>query len=296
VGGGGAWPYVRMRTTEQNLPRIQNGNVLGAQALIKYTGKPINAVLRAEADGATLDAVMLASDLGRCLWVAGCFEPNELALLARLVRSGDTVVDVGANVGLYTLAAARLVGGEGRVIAIEPSSRERAALEHNVRLNNLAGVTIDGRALGSRAGTVVLRLAEARHGGQNTLGEPVYEGVHLSGSEEVAMTTLDDLVEETGLGAISVVKIDVEGAEHEVLLGGRRCLDRFRPVILMELQEPSLAAMGSSARDMADLLGGHDYRLLRYDGTEAGLVPLEVEPGIEAQDVVALPVERPVPR
>jgi len=64
VGGGGAWPYVRMRTTEQNLPRIQNGNVLGAQALIKYTGKPINAVLRAEADGATLDAVMLASDLG----------------------------------------------------------------------------------------------------------------------------------------------------------------------------------------------------------------------------------------
>jgi len=64
VGGGGAWPYVRLRMTEQNVPTVPNGNVLAAQALSKYTGKAINGVLRSEADGATIEAILLAGDLG----------------------------------------------------------------------------------------------------------------------------------------------------------------------------------------------------------------------------------------
>src|ERR1019366_4405787 len=64
VGGGGAWQYVRLRTAEQNLPTIQNGNVLAAEALSKYTGKKINAILRSEADGDTTEAILLAGDLG----------------------------------------------------------------------------------------------------------------------------------------------------------------------------------------------------------------------------------------
>ena len=66
---------------------------------------------------------VLASDIGRCVWVAGCFEPNEMYLLSQLLSSGGTFVDVGANVGLYSVAAASMVGLNGRVLAFEPSPR-----------------------------------------------------------------------------------------------------------------------------------------------------------------------------
>lgn len=240
--------------------------------------------------------VLLASDLGRCTWVAGCFEPNELTVLARVVRTGDTVVDVGANIGLYTLAAARLVGTEGTVLAIEPSAREHSALLQNLALNSLGRVRVDDRAVGSEAGRRVLHLADAQHAGQNTLGSVVYGGVSVVGSEEVAVASLDQIIAEAGLTAVSVLKIDVEGAEHEVLRGALRCLDELRPVILMELQEPSLAALGSSVAEVLGLLEAHGYRVLAYGSADSPmLVPLSAANRAEAQDVVAVPVERSLP-
>ena len=76
--------------------------------------------VRANWHGGTSVDVTLPSDFGRCLWVAGCFEPNETAFLASVLRPGMTVVDVGANIGLYSLLAAHFVMPGGTVVAVEP--------------------------------------------------------------------------------------------------------------------------------------------------------------------------------
>lgn len=135
VGGGGAWPYVRLRTTEQNLPRVQDGNVLAAQALSKFTGKPINAVLRSEADGATIEAVLLAADLGVPV-VDGCMVgrarpeiqqqlPTVLGIpaspAAYVSRWGDTIILAHAvdDYRVEDIARALAVGSAGSVSGVD---------------------------------------------------------------------------------------------------------------------------------------------------------------------------------
>ncbi|HEV8065830.1 MAG TPA: FkbM family methyltransferase, partial [Acidimicrobiales bacterium] len=177
--------------------------------------------------------LQLTSDFGRCVWVAGAFEPNEFALLGDLLGGEDVFVDVGANAGLYSLAAARIVGARGRVLAFEPSRRERELLEANVARNGLANVVVDARAVGASDGDlVVLHVADAEHGGHNTLGSLVYDAVEVVDEQEVTLTTLDTALSEQDRGRVSVVKIDVEGAELGVLAGAEKLLSVRRPVIL----------------------------------------------------------------
>ena len=87
--------------------------------------------------GGTRVEVTLGNDNSLCLYVAGSFEPNEFAFLDGVLRPGMTFIDVGANEGCFSLHAARRVGRGGRVVAVEPSSRERRQLERNVARNRL---------------------------------------------------------------------------------------------------------------------------------------------------------------
>jgi FkbM family methyltransferase len=238
--------------------------------------------------------LVLSSDIGRCVWVAGCFEPNEIYLLSKVLRPGGTFVDIGANVGLYSLAAGRIVGKGGKVIAFEPSPRERALLEGNVARGDLTQVVVDKRAVGARKQEhAVLHLADDQHGGQNTLGAVVYENVRLVANADVSITTLDHAVAERGLDKIDVVKIDVEGAEFAVLSGASATLEACRPVLMLELQDDSLAAQGSGASAVLELLSGEGYEIYRYaePGSPLLLRRLQIGETDTSQDVVAVPVE-----
>jgi FkbM family methyltransferase len=243
----------------------------------------------------TTAELVLSSDIGRCVWVAGCFEPNELYLLSRLLGPGDTFVDVGANIGLYSLAAARIVGTGGRVLAFEPSPRERQFLQRNVARNSLRQVSIDSRALGAvEDAEVVLHLADDQHAGQNTLGAVVYENVCVIADATVRMTTLDRAVVEGDVASVQLVKIDVEGAEFSVLTGAAGIMAKLRPVLMMELQEDSLMAQGSGAQDVVDLLSGLDYELYCYANRYGPhlLRSFRADDECVAQDIVAIPVEK----
>jgi FkbM family methyltransferase len=239
--------------------------------------------------------LVLSSDIGRCVWVGGCFEPNEMYLLSRLLQRGQTFVDVGANIGLYSLAAAQLVGGGGRILAFEPSLRECALLQRNVDRNSLSQVSVDTRALGDADNSeAILHLADEQHGGQNTFGAVVYKNVRVVGDAIVQMTTLDQAIVESRVDRVDVVKIDVEGAEFSVLLGASELLSKLRPVLMLELQDESLVAQGSGADAVVGLLSGFDYRMYRYaNRDEANLLRI-LDPGetCVAQDVVAIPLEK----
>lgn len=148
----------------------------------------------------------------------GSHEPSEQAFLAALVRPGDVAVDVGANIGIYTVALAAM---GARVAAFEPGTQARSVLAHNLALNaSTDHVEVFPFALGDRDGSAL--LATALDGANH-----LEEGGGVAGSTEpVEIRTLDTVVEAhgswfDGLGPL-VVKIDAEGHDEEVLRGGRR--------------------------------------------------------------------------
>lgn len=166
----------------------------------------------------------------------------------RLVRPGDVVWDVGANIGTYTRVIRQWFKA-GPVIAIEPMAENFALLEENIRLGKLDGVRAFRLALSDRSGEESLQIDDVTSGTavlDSVSGGAASEGRQAAGlpprSERVRIARLDDLVEKEGLPAPQVIKIDTEGAEVQVLAGSERTL-RANPVRLaIALHGPDKAA------------------------------------------------------
>jgi hypothetical protein len=110
--------------------------------------------------------------------------------------------------------------------------------------------------------------------------------------EDVEALTLDEFVERHAIGRIAVIKLDVEGAEGAVLLGGRRVLQEQRPALIVEVFAKALAANGWAVDDLQHLLRQARYRSFLIDDTTAALTPIEELSDIGERNVVALPEER----
>jgi FkbM family methyltransferase len=233
----------------------------------------------------------LGADLSRQAYIAGCFEPNEFALLDRLLEPGMTFVDAGANEGLYAVFAAKRVGRSGVVWAFEPSTRELERLQHNLDLNNLTA-RVFPIALADAPGQADLVIGESEHTGHNTLGAFAY-AIALASKERVELRRLDDFIAETPPQRIDVIKVDVEGAEFRLFTGAKTTLQRYRPVLLFELSEESLRQQGSGREAVLGLLISQGYRVFTFD-RNTGL-PVLAAPGVFSDNMVAFPEERPVP-
>ena len=198
--------------------------------------------------------------------------------MIRELRPGGTAIDVGANVGFFSLLAARLVGPEGRVVAAEPSGAPLAYLRRNMA--GVPGVEIVEKALAAEAGTVTFHEAEGA-----AMVSSSTSAAHIAGRSRhvrrytVPATTLDALVAERGL-VPDLVKLDVEGGELAVLTGGSEVLSRHRPAVAMEVDFPDYE---SGYRQSVDLMLGHGYGVFfaEADGRATPLDPaLVLEHGL----------------
>jgi len=172
------------------------------------------------------------------------YEPPALApVLETFLGQGSTFVDVGANVGVYTAWASRLVGETGRVIAFEPLPATRANLDRVVAGNALGNVRIVPKALGPARGAI--RLWAIPHAsGLTSAVVPADPTAAIA--LDVPMGTLDDELASAGALAVTLVKIDVEGYEMAVLEGAARTLSSSTaPAILFETQAEHLARAGT---------------------------------------------------
>lgn len=227
------------------------------------------------------------NEICRSVFVTGCYEPNEFCLLSRILKPGMLFVDVGANIGLYTLFAARHVTEQGRVIAIEPSNREMAILRNNVVGNALRNVTLFPVALSDHAAEVDLLVAPTRHAGHNTLGAFGYN-TPLDHRERISTVRLDDLVETQHLKHVDIIKMDIEGAELAALHGGSETLRKHQPVLLLELSDRALNHQKATSADVLDLLAAHGYRVYGFDGKSGLPVLLEPASYRDSENVVAV--------
>jgi FkbM family methyltransferase len=233
------------------------------------------------------------SDLAIGLNIArGRYEASELAFVQRHVGRGQTALDIGANIGLFSVTMADAVGPQGRVYAFEPLQQNLALLERSIRENRMEERIILRRVLvGDEAGErrlVSLSLGEgALNSGGAYLhgGEPVRPGHTLYA---VPMVTLDA---EDFQSRVSFIKIDVEGAEPLVFRGGKRLLTRDRPVVLCEINPRGLETVGGcTASEFIAQLAALGYGCFRLEnGNLAGLIDHWIDDSVGS--VVFLPLE-----
>lgn len=231
----------------------------------------------------------MGSEISHSLFVLGAFDPNEFAFLETFLQPGMVFVDGGAHEGVYSLFAALRTAPGGRVIAFEPSDRERSAWKANMELNHCQAMLIDA-ALGQADGEATLIVAQGQRSGHNTLGSFVWEGVREARRERVTLRSLDRVADELGLTRLDLLKLDIEGAETAALRGAARVLREFRPVLLLEVSPRSLAAQGSSREELLALLDESGYELFSFDYWTGELISGHSNPG--GENLVARP--RPI--
>jgi FkbM family methyltransferase len=181
------------------------------------------------------------------LSVNGNYEAFEQSLFVGCVRSGDTVLDIGAHIGLYTLQAARAAGPQGRVFAFEPSVENFALLVRNIEGNGYENVHAERVAVSDREGHAELSLSAANTGDHSL----VTVGTAGRRTERVQTVAVDGISE---LSTIDVVKLDVQGAEPSVIAGARLTLDANEDVLMfMELSPGHLQDWGGTQQFVMDL-------------------------------------------
>jgi len=192
------------------------------------------------------------------LYYFGTQDRKSEELFSRLLRAGDTVLDVGANIGIYTLLAASKVGVHGRVMSLEPIPETFRELRENVRLNCCKDVSLYQVAAWQCNGTVQMGcpMDPRRHA-------DLY-GVGIEGIEQSTLTVkavrIDDLVRSAGISRVDFIKMDIEGAELPALRGASEVLWRDRPKLMLEVHHGMTSRFRYEPQDIARFLEPLGYQ------------------------------------
>lgn len=221
------------------------------------------------------------------------WDVRELRFLRRYLRPGMTFVDIGAHLGLYAILAARLVKPGGRVLAFEPSPAIFRRLRWHLRWNAGTDVSTFACAVGASETTLPLYVPT---GGVDTVSSLRSPGVGHGGSRpvEVRVRPFDAVATEQQLASLDLVKLDVEGAEAEVLAGAGQVIQRHQPLWLFEALDAAAGAWGSSGRALVDQFAGLGCALFAFtqDGWLIPHVPRAVYPLDSNCNLLAVPAGR----
>ncbi len=208
-------------------------------------------------------ALDLDEGIDFAIYLTGKFEHRTVNAIAKFINPGDTVIDIGANIGAHTLPLARLVGSNGRVIALEPTCFAHDKLCANVALNSELSpqITIDQVMLVGTSETVLEPALYSSWPLAPDQQEHSKHGGKAMSTAGALTVTLDDYIDSKKIESVNLVKLDVDGFEVEVLRGGATFFQRQHPVIIMELAPYTLEERGESVEELLSLLDGAGYRL-----------------------------------
>ena len=214
-GAGFGWkmwlPFIRNAVRHAAQTSWPGGYVRVAEDLVMYVPKEVDA------------------SAGYLLLKPYAHEP----LVGLLCRPGETVLDIGANLGRWTASAALAVGPAGRVIALEPVSRLANAISKTCLLNRFHWVKVINAAVSDKPGEAIFSIEQENSGGSR-LGAMQSDPSRTFQQTTVRTVTVDQCVEDQRLETLALIKIDVEGFETQVIAGARATLGRFSPTLVME--------------------------------------------------------------
>jgi FkbM family methyltransferase len=201
------------------------------------------------------------------LFTRGEWEPGTCCFLRSELKPGDTVIEVGANIGAHTLLIAKLCS-QGKVYAFEPTDYASTKLRRNLELNPaLSNVTIVQKLVSDTNHA----LPKSQITGSFALAGPSTQFEDVN----VPCVSIDEFVCEAGIHNLGLLKIDVDGYDFLVLKGASQVLRDLQPVVLVEMvdDENHLAACGSSARAIREFMSDHGYTFIKMIGENAHFAP-----------------------
>ena len=214
--------------------------------------------------------------VSRTILETGEWEPTSWRAMRAHLQGGATFVDVGAQIGYYSLKAAPVVGPRGHVIAVEPNPETVAKLENNIRASGAKVIAIAPVACSDAEAALDLLAAPAANTGETSLSKvnASQAGAPVA-TYKVRARPLDDIVRESGVSRVDVIKIDVEGAEYLVLKGSQQTMAQYHPIVLVEMIDHQLQQMGSSAAQVREFFRAQGYteRHTVGDNVEFGFGP-----------------------
>jgi FkbM family methyltransferase len=227
-----------LRILSRHLPAGVVAELNSAQFRYPWLGRVLRVIAGVVASGETIIARGPAAGLridatGRNAGYAlGTSDPHEQEWLSRNLSAGDVLFDVGANIGFFTLLGGRLVGAGGAVVAFEPLPQNLVQLRKNVALNEFRQIMVVGAAVSDELGRASLVVPPGRRDAAHLMRPR--EGGELP-TIDVQVVTIDHWLGESGTRPPTVLKVDVEGAEINVLRGAQGTIEAWHPKILVEV-------------------------------------------------------------
>lgn len=220
--------------------------------------------LEAEAQGIKF-WVDPASNFGKRVLGEGNYEAELTSVFRDLLEPGQTFVDVGGNEGWFSMLAAKLVGSTGRVLTCEPQERLWPVVLRNIALNGFTNVSLLPYAVSEEPGEAMINLYPSLNTGSSNISGTRRR---WETQQRMRMLPLTDVVDTLHGCNVDLIKVDVEGFEHKVLLGAGNHLGTTIKRLVVELHPAQLEALGSSVDDVVRLLRERGYTMQTVAGIE----------------------------
>ncbi len=221
------------------------------------------------------------------LYLFGTYELPTTNFVRRVLKSGNIVVDIGANIGYMTLFCSKYVGSQGKIYALEPEQRNYRALQDNIQINSITNVIPLQLAATAEETTLKLYLASDNHGAHSTIFN---ESRLTTTFEEIQGKPLDSIALAENITTIDLVKIDVEGAEYEVIQGMDTILKHQRPILVIELNHELQHGRGLTVEEFKSSMAERwNYRA--FSILESGML-VEATQSYGFENGIFLPTEK----
>ena len=197
----------------------------------------------------------------------GIHEEFETGFVKKIIQKKDTVLDIGANIGYYTLIFAKLVGDDGKVFAFEPEPSNFSLLEKNVEINGYRNVELAQKAASNKIGKMKLYINE-----KNAGGHMIYDTHENRNVVEIDVTRLDDHLNNLST-PINFVKMDVEGSEIDVIEGMKDILQKTKDIIIMSEFNPyCIERCGKKPKDYLEALIQNGFKIYDLDAQQKKII------------------------
>lgn len=188
------------------------------------------------------------------------YEADNFQFLKENCKPANTVLDIGAHIGVFAVAAAKYVTGAGKVFAFEPTPSTNKLLQKTIQFNNLANVVFArNEAIGKETGKTTFYISDTEGDNSNTLIS--YLDDRKIHKLEVNVTSVDTFVEEMKIDKTGFLKIDAEGAELDVMKGAIKTLQQHRPACILSIHPNPILAKGDKLEDIYDLIQQLNYSI-----------------------------------
>jgi len=222
------------------------------------------------------------------LYLFGSYELPTIRHIRSFLTPGAVCVDVGAQMGYLSLAMATSAGRTTAVHAFEPEDMNAARFQENMALNSISNVTLHREAVSNIEGTLHLFLSKTANAGTHST---VYNERNVTEeSIQIPATTLDAFVRTWSIERVDLIKVDVEGAEFEVLQGADHVLRTFRPRVILELSDVLQADRGMSSRQIKEFMVERGYAPFTI-ADDGAAVPSALDAPHVNDNVVFIPTE-----